>query len=106
MYEQILYEVEDPVATIRLNRPDRLNAWTDRMGEEVRHALAAAEADKSVVGIVLTGAGRGFCAGADLKNLQAISTGERGARSASALQADPGDPEMGDGFRKTYSYLM
>ena len=106
MYEQILYEVEDPVATIRLNRPDRLNAWTDRMGEEVRHALAAAEADKSVVGIVLTGAGRGFCAGADLKNLQAISTGERGARSASALSADPGDPEMGDGFRKTYSYLM
>ena len=116
MYEQILFEVADPVATIRLNRPDRLNAWTDRMGEEVRHALAAAEADKSVVGIVLTGAGRGFCAGADLKNLQAISTddhgrverrgGERGARAASALAADPGDPEMGDSFRKTYSYLM
>ncbi len=106
MYEQILYEVEDPVATIHLNRPDRLNAWTDRMGEEVRHALAAAEADKSVVGIVLTGAGRGFCAGADLKNLQAISAGDRGARAASALKADPGDPEMGEGFRKTYSYLM
>jgi enoyl-CoA hydratase/carnithine racemase len=116
VYEQILFEVADPVATIRLNRPDRLNAWTDRMGEEVRHALAAAEADKSVVGIVLTGAGRGFCAGADLKNLQAISTddhgrverrgGERGARAASALAADPGDPEMGDSFRKTYSYLM
>ena len=106
MYEQILYEVEDPVATIRLNRPDRLNAWTDRMGEEVRHALAAAEADKSVVGIVLTGAGRGFCAGADLKNLQAISTGDRRSRASSELAADPGDPEMGDGFRKTYSYLM
>jgi enoyl-CoA hydratase/carnithine racemase len=60
VYEQILYEVEDPVATIRLNRPDRLNAWTDRMGEEVRHALAAAEADKSVVGIVLDWRGRGF----------------------------------------------
>ena len=110
MYEQILYEVADPVATIRLNRPDRLNAWTDRMGEEVRHALAAAEADRSVVGIVLTGAGRGFCAGADLKNLQAISSDrrgvERGARPAAALEAEPGDPEMGDSFRKTYSYLM
>jgi enoyl-CoA hydratase/carnithine racemase len=106
VYEQILYEVGDPVATIRLNRPERLNAWTDRMGEEVRHALARAEADKSVVGIVLTGAGRGFCAGADLKNLQAISAGERQARAASDLAADPGDPEMGDSFRKTYSYLM
>jgi enoyl-CoA hydratase/carnithine racemase len=113
VYEQILYEVADPVATIRLNRPERLNAWTDRMGEEVRHAFAAAEADKSVVGIVLTGAGRGFCAGADLKNLQAISSDGRGgverrggARAAAALAADPGDPEMGDSFRKTYSYLM
>ena len=106
MYEQILYDVSDPVATIQLNRPDRLNAWTDRMGEEVRHALAKAEADRSVVGIVLTGAGRGFCAGADLKNLQAISAGERGGRAHAELAADPGDPEMGDSFRKTYSYLM
>jgi len=115
VYEEILYEVADPVATIRLNRPERLNAWTDRMGEEVRHAFAAAEADKSVVGIVLTGAGRGFCAGADLKNLQAISKedrdtdrrgGDRRARSTSELAAEPGDAAMGDGFRKAYSYLM
>ena len=106
MYQEILYEVADPVATIRLNRPDRLNAWTDRMGEEVRHALASAEANQSVVGIVLTGAGRGFCAGADLKNLQAISAGNRQQRSSADLAADPGDPAMGDSFRKTYSYLM
>src|SRR5262245_25236855 len=106
MYEDILFEVADPVATITLNRPDRLNAWTDRMGEEVRHAMAAAEADKSVVGIVLTGAGRGFCAGADLKNLQSISAGDRRSRSNAELAADPGDPGMGDSFRKTYSYLM
>ncbi|HTO54466.1 MAG TPA: enoyl-CoA hydratase [Myxococcota bacterium] len=105
MYQEILYEVSDPVATIRLNRPERLNAWTDRMGEEVKHAFAAAERDKSVVGIVLTGAGRGFCAGADLRNLQAISVGERGAREKSELAADPGDPAMGDDFRKNYSYL-
>ena len=44
MYEQILYDVENPVATIKLNRPDRLNAWTDRMGHEVRHAIGEAEA--------------------------------------------------------------
>jgi enoyl-CoA hydratase/carnithine racemase len=107
VYEQILYSVEDPVATITLNRPERLNAWTDRMGDELRHAVARAEADKSVVGIVLTGAGRGFCAGADLKGLQAITVGERERTGASsALAADPGDSGMGESFRKHYSYLM
>ena len=67
MYEQILYEVEDPIATITLNRPERLNAWTDQMGIEVKHAVAQAEADSDVAVIIITGAGRGFCAGADLK---------------------------------------
>ena len=107
MYEQILYSVEDPVATITLNRPERLNAWTDRMGEELRHAIARAEADKSVVGIVLTGAGRGFCAGADLKGLQAITVGARpGEGARKELAADPGDRAMGESFRKHYSYLL
>ena len=106
MYEQILYSVEDPVATITLNRPERLNAWTDKMGAEVRHAVAQAEADQSVVGIVITGAGRGFCAGADLKGLQAITVGERGAASSSPLDARPGNPAMSEGFRKHYAYLM
>lgn len=105
MYEQILYSVDDPVATITLNRPERLNAWTDRMGAEVRHAVAQAEADKRVVGIVITGAGRGFCAGADLKGLQAITVGERAALVADELAADPGDPAMGEGFRKHHAYL-
>ncbi len=107
VYEQILYSVEDPVAVITVNRPERLNAWTDRMGDELRHALARAEADKSVVGIVLTGAGRGFCAGADLKDLQAIAVGERQRAGKDAgLAADPGDAAMGESFRKHYSYLM
>ena len=53
MYQQILYEVEDPVATITLNRPERLNAWTERMEREVRHALAQAEEDPKVVAIIL-----------------------------------------------------
>src|SRR5512139_3075175 len=100
MYQEILYDVSDPVATITFNRPERLNAWTDRMGAEVRHAVAQAEADQRVVGIVITGAGRGFCAGADLKGLQAISAGERGARGDAELAAEPGDPAMGEGFRK------
>ncbi|MEM7218450.1 MAG: enoyl-CoA hydratase-related protein [Pseudomonadota bacterium] len=108
MYEHILYDVEDPVAVITLNRPDQLNAITDRMGAEMRHALAAAEADKRVVGIVLTGAGRGFCAGADLGGLdaQASGAGPGAAQDLSALAATPGDPEMGDDFSVTFSYML
>ena len=104
-YQQILYEVSDPVATIFLNRPQFLNAWTNRMAAEVRHAVARAEQDKSVVVIVITGAGRGFCAGADLKGLQAISGGERDRSSADELESNPGDAEMSDSFRGTYTYL-
>lgn len=105
-YEQVIYSVEDPIATITLNRPERLNAWTDRMGAEVRHAFARAEADSAVVAIILTGAGRGFCAGADLNNLQDISDGKKGSGVPDELAADPGDVTMGDSFRAHYSYPM
>ncbi len=75
-YENILYEVDDPVAVITLNRPDQLNAWTATMDAEVRDAMFRAVNDRRVVGIVLTGAGRGFCAGADMGALDALSSGE------------------------------
>ena len=65
-YEQIRYDVSDRIATITLNRPDRLNAYTAVMGEELAAAFAAAEGDDGVRVIVVTGAGRGFCAGADI----------------------------------------
>ena len=106
MYEQILYEVEDPVATITLNRPERLNAWTERMALELRHALEQAEQDPRVVAIILTGAGRGFCSGADLDFLKNVATGKHKPEPAPELEADPGDAEMGAAFRQTYSYLM
>jgi enoyl-CoA hydratase/carnithine racemase len=107
MYAEILYEVSDPVATITLNRPAQLNAWTDRMAAELKHALAQAEADTGVVVIVITGAGRGFCAGADLQRLRAISEGDRAAQIPPELaNADPGDPAVGASFRGTYTYLM
>src|SRR5207248_6082698 len=66
-FEQILYDVDDHVLTITLNRPDRLNAFTPTMGRELIEALDAADADDDVRAIVVTGAGRGFCAGADLE---------------------------------------
>lgn len=76
------------------------------MAAELKHALAQAEADTRVVVIVITGAGRGFCAGADLKRLRAITEGERGAAIPPELAADPGDPALGESFRGTYTYLM
>lgn len=105
MYEQVIYEVEDPIATIKLNRPAQLNAWTDRMAFEVRHAFAEAEADERVVAIVLTGEGRGFCAGADMQNLQSISAGEQARETPGDLAAEPGDPDVDPGFRATFTYL-
>ncbi len=105
MYSEVLYEVADPIATITLNRPTRLNAWTDRMAAEVRHAVASAEEDAGVVAIVITGAGRGFCAGADLGMLQSISDGSREEEDLASLDADPGRPEMAD-FRGSDSYLV
>jgi enoyl-CoA hydratase/carnithine racemase len=107
MYTEILYDVAEPVATITLNRPQALNAWTTRMGVEVKHALAQAEDDARVVGIVITGAGRGFCAGADLNDLKDLSGGGamRGEGDAATLAAEPGDPAVGESFRGTYTYL-
>jgi enoyl-CoA hydratase/carnithine racemase len=105
MYEQILYEVDDPIATVTLNRPDRLNAWTDRMSDEVRHAMAAAERDERVVGIILTGAGRGFCAGADLQGLNSLSAGEGRGAASPRLESDPGDPSMRPSYGAGYTYL-
>ncbi|MEM7079361.1 MAG: enoyl-CoA hydratase-related protein [Pseudomonadota bacterium] len=108
MYEHINYQVENPVAIIALNRPDALNAITGRMQAELKHALAAAENDENVVGIVLTGEGRGFCAGADIGGLQSTAAGEAGGQreDLSAYDANPGNPAMGDNFKVTFSYLL
>jgi enoyl-CoA hydratase/carnithine racemase len=105
-YREVLYTAADRVATVTLNRPQRLNAWTDRMGAEVKHAIARAEADRDVAVILLTGAGRGFCAGADLETLSSIGDGSARSEALGEFDADPGDPEMEEGFRATYTYLM
>jgi enoyl-CoA hydratase/carnithine racemase len=65
-YEQIAYEVRDGVATVTLNRPDRLNAFTERMLHELVDAMDQADADDDVRAVIFTGRGRAFCAGADL----------------------------------------
>ena len=79
-YEQILFDVSDNIATITLNRPDKLNAWTGTIEAEVRDAMYRAEEDADVRVIILTGAGRGFCAGADMGNLGALADSIRRLR--------------------------
>ena len=107
-FEQILYDVADGVATVTLNRPDKLNAWTALMEKEVQAAMARAEADDQVRVVVLTGAGRGFCAGADLQDLGKVA----GAASAAELERVLKDrfvgPQRADArpdFQKAYSYF-
>ena len=65
-YEQILREQRDDIVLLTLNRPDKLNAWTPQMSAELTDAIETADADTSVGAVVVTGAGRGFCAGADI----------------------------------------
>jgi enoyl-CoA hydratase/carnithine racemase len=76
MSEVVLRTVEGGVATITLNRPERLNAWTGEMGHAYFDLLEECEASADVRAIVVTGAGRGFCAGADMAELQALGDGK------------------------------
>ena len=69
-YQEIKYTLQDHIGCITFNRPNQLNAWTRQMAREVRTALYAAAEDPHVRVIVLTGAGRGFCAGADMGELE------------------------------------
>jgi len=99
---EILYDANDGVATVTLNRPDRLNAWTGTMHTELKAAMRAASDDEAVRVIVLTGAGRGFCAGADMNVLQGVQAG--GGAAANQTEA-PFDPAADPNFSKTYSYF-
>lgn len=70
--ETVLYAIEDGVARVTLNRPEALNAWTPALGRAYFDRLQEADADPEVRAIVLTGAGRGFCAGADFDHLRKV----------------------------------
>ena len=104
-YETILYDVRDGIATVTLNRPDKLNAWTRQMSHELRAAMHAASADGAVRGIILTGAGRGFCAGADMNLLSGISGGTAGGEETpEAFAVPPGGSQRAD-FRMPNAYF-
>jgi enoyl-CoA hydratase/carnithine racemase len=92
-YSQILFDVDDHVATITLNRPDRLNAFTGTMMKELIDAFDRTDAADDVRAVIVTGAGRGFCAGADLG-----SGGDTFAKGGSDVQTDVGVPRDGGGL--------
>ncbi len=106
VYEEVIYQVDDPVATITLNRPDRLNAITGRLSREMAHAFERAEADPRVVGIVLTGAGRGFCAGADMGRLQSAASGNSLNDEWDGPEPTPGDPNAGPEYEHGYGWML
>lgn len=107
MYDTIIYEVDDPVATITLNRPEAMNAWTNRMDREIRDAVARASADPAVVGIIITGAGRAFCAGADMKLLSNISSGDESSNDAgSAVAEGEAAADSNGDFGGRFPFLM
>ena len=92
-YTQILYDVDDRIATITLNRPDQLNAFTTRMMRELIDAFERIDGDDDVRAVIVTGAGRGFCAGADLSSGAATF-----AKGGSDEQTSAGVPRDGGGM--------
>jgi len=79
MYQHLLLDRADGIATVTLNRPDKLNAYTVDMGEEIVTVFDELRDDESVRAVILTGAGRGFCAGVDLDHLQEQASGTAGS---------------------------
>ena len=92
-FEDILLDIADGIATITLNRPDKMNAFTGRMMYEIIEALDITDADDEVKVVIFTGAGRAFCAGADLS-----SGGETFAKGGSDVQTKQGVPRDGGGL--------
>lgn len=101
----VLYEATNGVGLITLNRPERLNAWTGRMGQELRWVLVEADRDADVRVIVVTGAGRGFCAGADFKALDKMTGSgqyDAGIPTEGAVPLPASEPD----FAHEYSFLL
>lgn len=109
-YQELLYRVEEGIATITLNRPDKLNALTHTLLDEIRQAMVEATADNNVRVIILTGAGRGFCAGADMSMLS--NTIDTGTRDADAIWKEsfsngpiPGGLDLPEAYHYRHAYF-
>ncbi len=108
--QPILSQRQNGIATLTLNRPDRLNAWTAEMGQLLRERIEAASADEDIRCIVITGSGRGFCAGADMQGLgETADTGgsqrAEGKKETVTFENAPG-PEVGEDYPGHFGYFF
>lgn len=106
-FSDIIYETSDRIATITMNRPDKSNAWTPRMGNEMKTAMQEADRDDSVRVIIVTGAGKNYCAGADMGSLSNIARGTEtpsGERTVRSEESEPGATRPD--FRGQFSWVL
>ncbi len=105
-FSDIIYEKADRIATVTMNRPDKMNAWTPKMGAEMRQTMLDADRDDNVGAIILTGAGRAYCAGADMSGLSEISQGRASAGAAVAAPDDDLAKDARPDYRTPYSWML
>jgi enoyl-CoA hydratase/carnithine racemase len=103
-FAEIIYDKKDRVATVTMNRPEKMNAWTPSMGAEMRTAMMDAEHDPNIGAIIITGAGRAYCAGADMGALSNIAQGNASARSAE--HQDEWLSQQRADYRTPYSWIL
>lgn len=109
-YSEIIYEKSERIATVTFNRPAKLNSWTPRMGVETRDALLDADRDPAVRAVIMTGAGRAYCSGADMGALSEISAGRASAGGGDSARAaaahDDWLARQREDYRNQYAYLL
>jgi enoyl-CoA hydratase/carnithine racemase len=105
-FTDIIYEKADRIATVTMNRPEKMNAWTGKMGAEMRQAMLDADRDDNLGAIILTGAGRAYCAGADMSGLSEISQGRASAGAAVAAPQDGLGKDARPDYRTPYSWML
>jgi enoyl-CoA hydratase/carnithine racemase len=105
-FNEIIYDKSDRIATVTFNRPDKLNAWTPKMGAETRTAMTDADRDPDIGAIIVTGAGRAYCAGADMGNLSEISQGRASAGGGAGGRDEEWLKDTRADYRNQYAYLL
>ena len=107
-FAEIIYEKKDRIATVTMNRPERLNAWTPKMGAELKAAMVDADRDADIRAIIVTGAGRAYCAGAEMSNLSSVAQGNTRATQAVDMPAsdDGWLTEHRADYRGQFSWVM